>query len=100
MTSTDLETTYADARAVLAGLAHGAATTELAAGYEQVLLQLDLLTPAPRRPLTRPAIVDRAAAYTRARALLASLVGHGVDRFEIGLCLNLLATTWVQEQPQ
>jgi hypothetical protein len=98
---TELVEVYARARSLLAALADTADRGDAAAGYDQVLLTLDTIRPAPRRALIKLDLPDggRPQLYRQARDTLAELAVEGVDLLEVGVCRNMLATVWEREQP-
>jgi len=99
---TDLGEVYARARSLLAALADSAESWEAAADYEEVLLLLDGIAPAPRQRLVHLDVVEgtRGDLYLLARDALGLLRAAGVDEFEVGICATMLATRWEREQAQ
>lgn len=97
---TDIGEVYARTRSLLAALGDSAASWEAAADYEDVLLVLDGIAPAPRQRLVHLDVVDgtRGDLYRQADDALGLLRAAGVDEFEVGLCATMLATAWEREQ--
>jgi hypothetical protein len=85
---------FAEARSYLAQLADTAADLDVAMEYERVLLQLDHAHGDQVTPITSVPTDDRVVLYGAARDAIGRLADHGVDRFELAICLAMLATAW------
>ena len=90
---------FAEARSYLAALADTATGFDAGLEYERVLLQLDHLHGDQVTPITVVPTGDRTVLYNVARTAITRLVDYGVDRFELGICLAMLATAWEDEHP-
>ena len=88
---------FAEARSYLAALADSATGLDASLEYERVLLQLDHLHSGQVTPLTVVPTGNRKVLYTVARTALTRLVDYGVDRYELAICLSMLATAWDDE---
>ncbi len=90
---------FAEARSYLAGLADSATDFDVSLEYERVLLQLDHVHGGQVTPITVVPTGDRQVLYDVARTAMTRLVDYGVDRFELAICLSMLATAWEEEHP-
>ena len=89
---------FAEARSYLAALADSASGFDASLEYERVLLQLDHLHGGQVTPLSVVPTADRTVLYDVARTAITRLVDYGVDRYELAICLNMLATAWDYER--
>jgi hypothetical protein len=91
---------FAEARSYLAALADTANGFDTSLEYERVLLQLDHLHGGQVTPITVIPTGDRTILYDVARTAIVRLVDYGIDRFELAICLSMLATAWdTEHQP-
>ncbi len=90
---------FAEARSYLAALADSATDFDVSLEYERVLLQLDHVHGGQVTPITVVPTGDRQVLYDVARTAMTRLVDYGVDRFELAICLSMLATAWEEEHP-
>lgn len=67
--------------------------------YERVLLQLDWLHGGTVPPITVVPIGDREVLVNVARAAIANLAEHGIDRLEVAIALSMLEAAWNLDQP-
>jgi hypothetical protein len=88
---------FAEARSYLAALADTAPGFDTSLEYERVLLQLDHLHHGQVTPITVVPTGDRTVLYDVARTAITRLVDYGVDRYELAICLSMLATAWETE---
>ena len=88
---------FAEARSYLAALADSATGFDASLEYERVLLQLDHLHGGQVTPLAVVPTGDRTVLYNVARTAIFRLVDYGVDRYELAICLSMLATAWDDE---
>lgn len=91
---------YAEARSYLASLADTASSLDAAMEYERVLLQVDWLHGGNVPPITVVPTRDRDVLNRVAQTSIARLQDHGIDRFELAICLSMLAAAWEQEHRQ
>jgi hypothetical protein len=84
---------FAEARSYLAQLADTATDLDVAMEYERVLLQLDHAHGDQVTPITPIPTEDRGVLYDAAREAISRLADHSVDRFELAICLAMLAHT-------
>ena len=89
---------FAEARSYLAALADSATGFDASLEYERVLLQLDHLHGGQVTPLAVVPTTDRTVLYNVARTAITGLVDYGIDRYELAICLSMLATAWDDEQ--
>lgn len=90
---------YAEARSYLAALADTATGLDASLEYERTLLHLDYLHGGKVTPITVVPTSDRAVVYDVARTAITRLVDYGVDRYELAICLSMLAAAWEAEHP-
>lgn len=90
---------YAEARSYVAALADTANTADTAMEYERVLLQLDWLHGGNVPPITVVPSSNRDVLNRVARNSITQLENHGLDRFELAICLCMLAAAWELEHP-
>lgn len=88
---------FAEARSYLAALVDSATDFDVSLEYERVLLQLDHVHGGQVTPITVVPTGDRQVLYDGARTAMTRLVDYGVDRFELAICLCMLATAWEEE---
>ena len=89
---------FAEARSYLAALADGTNNFDASLEYERVLLHLDHLHDFVVTPITVVPTGDRQTLYAVARIAITRLRDHGVDRFELAICLSMLAGAWDEER--
>lgn len=88
---------FAEARSYLCALADTASGFDASLEYERVLLHLDHLHGGQVTPITVVPTGDRIVLYDVARTAITRLVDYGVDRYELAICLSMLATAWETE---
>ena len=62
-----------------------------------VLLHLDHLHGGQITPISIVPTGDRTVLYDVARTAITRLVDYGIDRYELAICLSMLATAWEGE---
>lgn len=93
----------AEARSYLVALADS--TGDSAGGldasleYERVLLQLDWLHDGTVPPITVVPTGDREVLVNVARAAIANLAEHDIDRLEVAIAQSMLEAAWDLDQP-
>ncbi len=90
---------FAEARSYLPALADTAHGFDASLEYERVLLQLNHLHGGQVTPITVVPTGERTVLYNVARTPITRLIDYGVDRFELAICLSMLATAWDDEHP-
>ena len=90
---------FAEARSYLCALADTASGFDASLEYERVLLHLDHLHGGQVTPISIVPTGDRTVLYDVARTAITRLVDYGVDRYELAICLSMLATAW-EGEPQ
>jgi hypothetical protein len=88
---------FAEARSYLCALADTASGFDVSLEYERVLLQLDHLHGGQVTPISIVPTADRTVLYDVARTAITRLVDYGIDRYELAICLSMLATAWEDE---
>jgi len=94
----DLSVVLVRSRSLLAELADTAVDPQVAVDYDRVLLQLDTLVPNAVQPIRPVRIDDRAKSHRELIGLLTRLARAGLDAYELGICMALLASSWRREQ--
>lgn len=88
---------FAEARSYICALADSASGFDASLEYERVLLHLDELHDGQVTPISVVPTGDREVLYDVARTAITRLVDYGLDRFELAICLSMLATAWESE---
>lgn len=88
----------AEARSYVGALADSAHSFDAAMEYERVLLQLDWLHGGTVPPITVVPTRDRDVLIGVARAAIANLEEHAVDRLDLELALSMLDAAWDLDQ--
>ncbi len=88
----------AEARSYVARLADTAGSFDAALEYERVLLQLDELHGGTVPPITVVPTGDRDVLFSVARAAMANLEEHPVDKLQLAICLSMLEAAWDVDQ--
>ena len=89
---------FAEARSYLCALADTAGGFDASLEYERVLLHLDHLHGGQVTPISIVPTGDRTVLYDVARTAITRLVDYGIDRYELAICLSMLATAREGEQ--